>query len=88
MSFVLGNNICIFDALFLPFIDFVLVSTIIESAVYTVMHITFARKRIGKQARNKYATNNRVDPLLGNAHNNITYVARDVFYLGPRHALR
>jgi hypothetical protein len=27
---------------------------------------------LGKQARNKYSSNNRVDPLLGNAHNTRT----------------
>jgi hypothetical protein len=28
-----------------------------------------AKERLVKQVRNKYATNNRVDPLLGNARN-------------------
>jgi hypothetical protein len=28
-----------------------------------------ARERLGKQARNKYSTNNRVNPFLGNARN-------------------
>jgi hypothetical protein len=31
-----------------------------------------ARKRLGKQARNKYATNNRVELFLGNACNIVT----------------
>jgi hypothetical protein len=38
-----------------------------------------ARERPGKQARNKYTTNNRADPLLDNARNNGTGVARGVF---------
>jgi hypothetical protein len=31
-----------------------------------------ARERLDKQARNKYATNNTVDPFLGNARNTCT----------------
>jgi hypothetical protein len=41
-----------------------------------------ARQRLGKQARNKYTTNNRVDPLLGNTRNNRTGVAEGVFCVG------
>jgi hypothetical protein len=41
-----------------------------------------ARERLGKQARNKYSTKNRVDPFLGNARNNRTGVARSVFCVG------
>jgi hypothetical protein len=44
-----------------------------------------ARERLGKQARNKYSTNNVVDPFLGNARNarnNRTGVARSVFCVG------
>jgi hypothetical protein len=35
--------------------------------VCIVTRIPIARQRLDKQARNKYATNNRVFPLLGNA---------------------
>jgi hypothetical protein len=31
-----------------------------------------ARERFGEQAHQKYATNNRVDPFLGNARNTRT----------------
>jgi hypothetical protein len=41
-----------------------------------------ARERLGKQARNKYSTNIRVDPFLDNEHNNRTGVARSVSYVG------
>jgi hypothetical protein len=34
--------------------------------INVVTFISIARQRLGKQARNKYSTNNRVDPLLGN----------------------
>jgi hypothetical protein len=40
-----------------------------------------ARERLGKQARNKYATNNRLDPFLGKARNKRTGVARGVLYV-------
>jgi hypothetical protein len=40
-----------------------------------------ARERLGKQAHNKYASNKRVDPFLGNARNNRTGVAGGVFYV-------
>jgi hypothetical protein len=40
------------------------------------MHIVtckpIARERLGKQACNKYATNNKVDPFPGNARNTRT----------------
>jgi hypothetical protein len=39
------------------------------------------RERFGKQTRNKYGTNNRVDPFVGNTRNNKT-CARDVSYVG------
>jgi hypothetical protein len=35
-------------------------------------HKPVARQRFGKQARNKYVTNNSVDPLQGNARNTLT----------------
>jgi hypothetical protein len=38
-----------------------------------------AKERVGKQVRNKYATNNRVDLFLGNARSSRTGVARSVF---------
>jgi hypothetical protein len=44
------------------------------------MHLPIARQGLGKQARKKYATNNSVDSLLGNARNNRTGVAGGVFY--------
>jgi hypothetical protein len=53
---------------------------------YNVTHIPIARQRLCKQARNKYATNNRVGPLLGNVRNNRTGITGGVFYVGPRHA--
>jgi hypothetical protein len=47
-----------------------------------------ARERLGKQARNKYATNNRVDPLLGNPRNTRTQqqnrLAKGVFYVSSQ----
>jgi hypothetical protein len=39
---------------------------------YIVTHIPIVRQRLGKQARNKYATSNRVDPLLYNVRNTPT----------------
>jgi hypothetical protein len=48
----------------------------------TVTCRPIAREPLGKQARNKYATNNKVDPFLGNARNNRTAVARHLFYVG------
>jgi hypothetical protein len=36
-------------------------------------HIPMARQRLGKKARDKYATKKRVDPLLGNARNTFTH---------------
>jgi hypothetical protein len=33
---------------------------------------SIARERLGKQARNKYTTNKRMDPFLGNARNTRT----------------
>jgi hypothetical protein len=39
---------------------------------YIVTYRPIAREQLGKQARNKYATNNRVDPFLGNALNTRT----------------
>jgi hypothetical protein len=38
----------------------------------TVACRPIARERLSEQARNKYLTNNRVDPLLGNARNTRT----------------
>jgi hypothetical protein len=35
-------------------------------AVNIVTRMPITRQRLGKIARNKYATNSRVDPLLGN----------------------
>jgi hypothetical protein len=37
-----------------------------------VTHMSITRQRIAKQARNQYATNNRVDSFLGNARNTCT----------------
>jgi hypothetical protein len=37
--------------------------------LYIVTCRPTARERFGNQARNKYATNNRADPFLGNARN-------------------
>jgi hypothetical protein len=39
---------------------------------YIVTHIPIARQRLSKEARDKYAKNNKVDPLLGNASNKRT----------------
>jgi hypothetical protein len=41
-------------------------------ASYIVTRRPIAKERLGKEAHNKYATNNRVDPFLGNAHNTRT----------------
>jgi hypothetical protein len=53
--------------------------------VHTVTCKHIAKERLGKQVRNKYVTNNRVDPFLGNAHNTRTQkrtgVARGIFYV-------
>jgi hypothetical protein len=46
------------------------------------MHIPIPRQWLGKQARNKYPSNNRVDPLLGNTgntHTTIEEVLQEVF---------
>jgi hypothetical protein len=40
--------------------------------LFIVMHIPIARQRLSRQACNEYATNNRVDPFLGNARNTRT----------------
>jgi hypothetical protein len=42
-----------------------------------VTHIPIVRQRLGKQARNKYATNNRLDPLLGNARSTRTHATTE-----------
>jgi hypothetical protein len=44
------------------------VSKYVHLNIYVTCRPT-ARERFGKQARNKYATNNRVDPFPGNARN-------------------
>jgi hypothetical protein len=44
-----------------------------RTLIYQCLHIVtcraFARERLGKQTSNKYATNNTVDPFLGNTRN-------------------
>jgi hypothetical protein len=40
--------------------------------VYIVTCRPIARERLGKQTRNQYATNNRVDQFLDNARNTRT----------------
>jgi hypothetical protein len=46
-----------------------------------------ARKRLGKQARNKYTTNNRADPLLMQrlqyTHATTEQVLQEVFSMSP-----
>jgi hypothetical protein len=44
----------------------------LKQLVYNVTWTPIARQRLGTQARKKYATNNRIDPLLGNARNTRT----------------
>jgi hypothetical protein len=64
---------------FIP-INWVIIIIIIiintEAVILIVYNIVTCRPRL--QARNKYATNSRVDPHLGNACNNRTGVARGV----------
>jgi hypothetical protein len=42
------------------------------TSVYIVTCRAVARERLGKQPRNKYATNNRAGSFLGNARNTRT----------------
>jgi hypothetical protein len=45
---------------------------IFKYSINIVTHRPIARQRLGKQAHNKYATNNRIDPFLRNVRNTRT----------------